>query len=254
MSFMLDGLHLIMLTSVIWLPLSVLSYLSMHYTRILGYRLTVLLGIIGVPLHEMGHLLTAVLMNHKIINFALFKPSIDGSLGYVSHSYKVTWYAPFANLLIGLARIFTGVIGFIGLTMWLRPDLLEAVRAISQHVFSLKELASVIASFMATLFTQGGIVKTGAWIVASFSILLFCVPSRADFQGCRAGVLTLLCIGIISFGFFPEYIEFVFSVLEPYLVLVASVLWSILVLMSVLFGVLLLVRYLIKAKVNAVQG
>lgn len=250
MSVVWDSLYLLQTTAALWVPLIALSYFSMKYLAILGYRTTVSLGIVGVPLHELGHLISAVMLNHKIINFALFKPSIDGTLGYVSHSYRVSWFAPFANLIIGLAPLFAGMAGFLGMTHWLRPDLIEVIYSLTQNVFSFRDLLGSVMSLVGAVLSGGGFLNTLVWLLTSFSILLFCVPSKADFMGCRAGIITLAGLGLLSLMFFRDIVMHSFLMLEPYLLLVSSMLWSILVLMSLLLGLFLIGRYVVRSKIG----
>ena len=100
-------------------PLILLSFL-MHYLskgiRIISYRLfgrnifLKYLGIIGIPIHELGHALFAIIFGHRITEIKLFEPdATDGTLGYVSHRYnKNNLYHLLGNFFIGIGPIILG--------------------------------------------------------------------------------------------------------------------------------------------------
>lgn len=48
-----------------------------------------LTGLIGIPIHELGHAYFCLIFGHKIKNIKLFSfSSFEYSLGYVNHSYN----------------------------------------------------------------------------------------------------------------------------------------------------------------------
>ncbi|MAA94925.1 MAG: hypothetical protein CML22_07060 [Rheinheimera sp.] len=249
-----DLLMLLQITSVVWVPICILSMLSMFYCRLLGYRTTISLGIVGVPVHELSHLLFCVLFNHKVIGLSLYKPCIDGTLGYVSHQYRVTWFSPFANLIIGLAPIAGGVGAFIGLTYWLRPDVISAFYALNGGVLSYKGVQEGLIGVLAQIVSQGGFYITLLWLMMSFSLLLFCAPSKADFYGCRAGVLTLVVMLVAMIWAVPEQAKQFLEVISPLLTFVGSLLISTVILTALLFATFLGVSKLIRIKLNALTS
>lgn len=232
-------------SAIVWLPMLALSMLSMWYLRILGYRTTLMLGVVGVPVHELGHWLMAKLCGHKILHVSLFKPSIDGSLGSVSHQYRVTWFSPFANVLIGLAPLFTGIAAFLLVSQWLRPDIVVLIKALPQEIWSFRDAIQVLRSLGAQLIATGGFWVTTLWLLLSLSLLLFCVPSKADFIGCRSGIIILTLAGASGFVLFPDGMARFLYQVEPYAVLIAAVLWSILFLITLLFLAFLIARRVI---------
>ena len=57
---------------------------SEYLQRSFGWTGYCILGSIGVPFHELSHLITAVIFRHKINEISLFRPSqgkTDGTLG-----------------------------------------------------------------------------------------------------------------------------------------------------------------------------
>ncbi|USS84812.1 hypothetical protein M3M35_05765 [Fructilactobacillus myrtifloralis] len=69
-------------------------------------------GGLGVIIHELGHLLFALVFLHHISSFKLLNLSgnRDGSLGSVASSYNPrNWYQAVGNFFIGLAPMFSGI-------------------------------------------------------------------------------------------------------------------------------------------------
>lgn len=251
---MWELLAILQATAIVWVPIWILSLLSMWYCRILGYRTTISLGIVGVPVHELSHLFFCILFNHKIIGLSLYKPCVDGSLGYVSHQYRVTWFAPFANLIIGLAPIAGGIGAFIGLTYWLRPDVISVFYALNGGVLSYKGVQEGLIGVLAQIVSQGGFFKTLLWLLTSFSLLLFCAPSKADFYGCRAGVLTLIVMLVAVIWAVPEQARLFLENIDPLLTFVGSLLISAVLVTALLFATFLGVSKLMRIKLNALAG
>jgi hypothetical protein len=177
---------LLTLIAFLAIPALVLSVASTLYCRFIGYRATLCIGFVGVAVHEVGHLVAAKLCFNKIIGFSLFKPSIDGSLGYVSRQYTVRWFSPLTNLLIAMAPLGSGMLAFLLVTYALRPDLLPIMRSLTPHIVG--QDAWIVMSFISSIVSSGGFFKTLLWVYLSFSILLFCSPSVSDFKGAVPGI------------------------------------------------------------------
>lgn len=193
---------LLTLLAFLAIPILILSIASQWYCRWIGYRATVSIGCVGVAVHEIGHLIAALLCFNKIIGFSLFRPSIDGSLGYVSRQYTIRWYSPLTNFLIAMAPLASGLMAFLLVTFALRPDLLPMMRILSPELIA--QDAGIVMDFMVAIVTSGGFVKTLLWFYLSFSILLFCSPSIADFQGAVAGAVWILVVLVGIEVFFPD--------------------------------------------------
>lgn len=81
-------------------------------------------GAIGTPIHECAHALFCIIFGHKITDIKLFQiNSIDGTLGYVNHSYNPkNIYHKIGNFFIGVAPIIViSIIQFL-LAWWLLPN------------------------------------------------------------------------------------------------------------------------------------
>ena len=177
-------LTLMLTTSVLWLPVVSLSFLSHQLVRLLGSKITLAMGCIGVPVHEISHALIALLMGHRIVGMSLYRPSCDGTLGYVNHQYRPTWFSPLALFLIAIAPLSGGFLALYGVTALLRPDILYLTKDIFVNIHSLTELIDIGRSIVVMLW-NGEVFATVLWLFASLSICLFCVPSKTDLRGCK---------------------------------------------------------------------
>jgi hypothetical protein len=242
---LLNLTDLLLLSSAIWLPLFLLSLLSQFLVRLLGKRVTVIIGIIGVPIHEASHMLACILCNHKIKGFALYKPCLDGTLGYVNHEYRRSWISPLCLLLIGMAPLIGGWLVFGALTAALRPDLAQFFSSYSGNIANIEQAMTFLSMFAGSIFSTGGILKTIIWMIIGFSILLFSVPSRADFNGCKNAVITLIALLAIWFWLFPAFSLQTIEKIIGFLTLLAGPLYVVLLILLPALGLLWIRRVLV---------
>ena len=90
--------------------------------RLLGEKAYIyLFAWIGVPVHEMGHVIFCVLFRHRIADVVFFdREARSGTYGYVNHSYNsASLYQRIGNFFIGIGPIFLG-----SLAIWLLHNLL----------------------------------------------------------------------------------------------------------------------------------
>lgn len=91
-----------------------------------GPKSIVYIGGLGVIVHELSHLIVALLFGHHINGFRLLitdVPDSGGALGYVNHSWnKKNYYQFLGNVLIGTAPVFGCTIVLILLTRFLVPQ------------------------------------------------------------------------------------------------------------------------------------
>ena len=193
------------------------SFITIVYVRNMLAEITnniayKVLGIVGVPIHELSHLTTALLFNHKIVDFQLFKPSRDGSLGYVLHSYNPSLFSPIANMLIGIAPLFGGTLAFIGVTKWLRPDVFDyfATYIELSNVLNgdLSGFLSKLTSMLdIILFSSTNVYLTVLWVFVSYSLVVYSVPSKADFSQSKIGLLLIIVIILLLSMLMPSFLE-----------------------------------------------
>lgn len=86
--------------------------------RSLGEKFIIFTGFIGTVVHEVSHLIIALIFNHKIVKVELFRPrkyKEDGILGFVKSTYNAnSIYQQVGNFFIGIAPMIFGT-----LTIWL---------------------------------------------------------------------------------------------------------------------------------------
>ena len=85
----------------------VISLVNRFFYRLVGNSCGVCYatGVIGTPIHELGHAAMCLVFLHKIVDIKLFQiGDQDGTLGYVSHTYnrKNIWCV-IGNYFIGVA-------------------------------------------------------------------------------------------------------------------------------------------------------
>lgn len=108
----------------------ILSLISQQITRWAmqqtSYAIIAIIGFFGIVIHELSHLIIAILFHHNITDFKLWQISNDGVLGYVNHTYnKNSFYQRFGNVFIGLAPIFGLGLAVYSLTFFMYPPLLS---------------------------------------------------------------------------------------------------------------------------------
>lgn len=86
--------------------------------RALGEKIIIFTGFIGTVVHEVSHMIIALIFNHKIVKVELFRPrkyKEDGILGFVKSTYNPnSIYQQVGNFFIGIAPMIFGT-----LTIWL---------------------------------------------------------------------------------------------------------------------------------------
>ena len=229
---------------MLWLPIVLLSYLSTTYYRLLGRRTTICLGVIGVPVHELSHFLMCVVMGHKPVRLTLFSVASDGTLGSVEYRYTPSVMASLKNILISLAPIPGGIAAFCLVTYLLRPDLLGAWYDVNHALYSQVEWQQQFSLFIKQV-TEGDGAITLLWASLSFSILMFCAPSRADFSGCTWGVLMIIGFAIACMWALPEQTVRFLENASPFFGFSGAAMLSALLLISSMIAMLMSAKFLI---------
>jgi len=212
--------HFFAITSIIWMPLGLLRLCSKKLYAYLDRKVIHTLGIIGIPLHEISHMIACMAMGHRITGFSLYSPALDGSMGYVNHRYRKTWLSPLALLVIGLAPLCGAYCGIAITTYVLRPDLIEVITNYSFSISNPHDIW-VTTHFLLKHFLMGDFLESILWILVCFSIALFGVPSKSDFRGCRSAVLLLAFVFIAIALLSPNLIYHVAYVASSWLVVAA---------------------------------
>lgn len=169
----------------------------------------ILFGWIGTAVHELGHLIFALIFGHHISNVKLF--SFDANnpeLGYVKHTFnKKNIYQNLGNFLIGIGPILLGgsalfIIGYflldINFKALINSDLKIINSSITESIRSIFfSLYNELMSIIKNIIQNDHIVW---WKYVLFFYLLFSIGSsislsKSDIKGSFSGLL--LFVGLI---------------------------------------------------------
>ncbi|HSI05498.1 MAG TPA: hypothetical protein VLC93_13520 [Myxococcota bacterium] len=166
-----------------------------------GWRGVLVTGWLGVPLHELAHLVAAKLFGHRIVGVAFFDPDPStGTLGYVRHAHsKRTAWQLVGNAVIGIAPLIAGALAIAALLAWMvGPD--ELGRLLTPPQRTLRDVADLRlvardAVAMAWRLLQA-IWKHRTWwlplqIYMGICVASHCTPSDVDMEGSWAGGLVV---------------------------------------------------------------
>ncbi|MCF0149305.1 MAG: hypothetical protein HUJ77_13025 [Clostridium sp.] len=164
-----------------------------NYQRKLGRKAIYLTGIVGVPIHELSHLVVALLFGHKIKEVKFFQVSDENrTLGYVNHSYNPrNIYHQIGNFFIGVAPILCGSLLIILLLKIFVPASLE----------NTSELLSSngIFEFLKSIFPMSNFKRPEFYLFLYlvFNICSHISLSPADIKGASIGVIFIFAILLI---------------------------------------------------------
>jgi len=190
-NFALQLLYFVGIISVLGL---LIWRLNKTLFKLLGYkhgkRVFLSTGIVGVPIHEFGHVFFCVFFAHKIKEVKWFTPnSTDGTLGVVRHTYnKKNIYHQIGNFFIGLGPLLFGSAVIIGLMYLLMPNA-------GQMSFTGGYFASVWNTFL-VIFHLSNFAKLTWWlfIILACSIAMHMDLSWEDVKGSLRGLLYITII------------------------------------------------------------
>ncbi len=185
-----------------------------------GYKILLVTGIVGTPVHELSHAIMCILFGHKIQAMRLYQPNDEeGTLGYVHHSYNErSLYQKIGNFFIGIAPILGGS-GVLFLLMHLLvPEVFEELQVLLEGFasgfvdFAVKDYFSLFGEVLKTLF-DGGNLSNGLWwvfILLALMISSHMVLSGADIKNGLRGFLVLavllLIVDAALYFFAPEFL------------------------------------------------
>lgn|GEM_PF-1995236 len=170
--------------------------LAVYIQRNFGWTGYCILGSVGVTFHEFSHLIIAVLFRHKINEVRLFRPfqgKIDGTLGYVNHSWNSrSTYQKIGNFFIGTAPMFFGA-GFLFVLLSVAyPHSFMSVTEIGEIPNAL------MFAFSNTLNHEN---LFAVWTPIIFLYGIFVCPymhmSWEDVKGATSGAITLAIVALL---------------------------------------------------------
>ncbi|MFB6341539.1 hypothetical protein ACE01N_02400 [Saccharicrinis sp. FJH2] len=159
---------------------------------------------IGVPIHETGHAIFALIFGHKITEIKLFKrDTSDGRLGYVNHSYnKKNIYQNIGNFFIGIGPVIFGtLILYILSRILFSYDLSEKFSSDLSIFDQVRLIFKGAFGLLAGVFSSGSFWKSFIFLYLVFAIGNNITLSKADLKGTFGGLwILLLVLFIINFA------------------------------------------------------
>lgn len=247
------GAQLLVVFGVVFVLAIVLWFVSQGIRGMVSARIGMLyyyLVALGVACHETGHALGCILTGTKIVEFVPFKPSSDGTLGYVSHELPDggSFLGNVAQFVISTGPIWFGsavililsyLVGGVGLLpdMWsyfpegTPPATLEYVSNVFFAAFQMLRNTACVWNWRSP------------WI-ALYLYAVFCIASeitlsgpdlKGMWKGCAAIVFVLF--GINLFPYVGGWLNTGIALAKPYLFLVQTVLAFVLLMDLVFWSV-----------------
>ncbi|MDV0431766.1 hypothetical protein RXV91_12905 [Lactiplantibacillus sp. DA1] len=171
-----------------------------HY----GINSQVYCGFLGIIIHELSHLVLALIFRHGIQSVRLLKrPHLhpenesadDLALGYVNHTWnRRSLYQVIGNLFIGVAPIFGCTAALLGLDWLLAPGLFQAIFKLAdtpeqlQWTASWQTLTSTSTSWWQLLLL---LILTVTIVIGGFDL------SPADYQNSTIGLYSTVGILLV---------------------------------------------------------
>lgn len=167
-----------------------------------GWKGFCVFGAIGVPFHEMSHLITALLFFHRIEDVKLFRPvagKADGCLGYVKHSYRKTIYRTAGNVIIGAAPMIAGAAFIYFVVSKMFPDTFIDVIEEVNNGTSVKDIAINAAVSLKNFFNPSNLASWKFYVCVIAIVFIGCHMnmSWADVKGAWAGATALIAASIV---------------------------------------------------------
>ncbi len=155
-------------------------------------------GWIGVPVHELSHLVMAVLFGHKITNVSLFRPKkgrVDGILGYVRHSYRNKLIQKMGNFFIGAAPMVVGAVLLRTMIVWLSPTGEIPVMEIKDTQAMARYVMEIVRQ-VGGMFQTEQLEKVWFWLllIVMIGIAVNMNMSTADVKNSLHGIISLFVI------------------------------------------------------------
>ena len=167
--------------------------------RLLGRRWMLLTGVVGVPVHELSHAVTALAMGMRVDRMRLFSPDpMSPQLGFVTVAYNPT--NPVHNMglfLVGLAPL---LVGAVLLELGLRHLGLSSMPALAMDSLAsgwpsdVNDIAVVMAAFVQQSW---GIPASLLSVLIAWSLIciaMHAAPSMADLMMAGRGAFWLALI------------------------------------------------------------
>lgn len=187
-----------------------------------GWWAVVFTGLIGTPIHEIGHWVGCKLFGFHVTEVQLFRPiagQYDGILGYVTYTYTGdSLWSKLGCFVTGIAPLIFGGVVILLVLRFLTP---EVYRCISERMDQAKQTSGTanlpgqcwgaFSGFWMglTRLRKGGILRGILCLYILTSISMHMSLSRADLTGASTGFLVVLGLyliyGVISWVCKTDY-------------------------------------------------
>lgn len=175
---------------------------------LLGWGGIVATGLVGTPVHELGHFLMCKLFGFRVTQVALFRPiagRTDGVLGFVRYTYDPS--SPWQRLgcfFVGVAPMGLGVLAILLVLRLLTPEVWRTLRARLDQTAGkgpMGWIGGACSGLAAGLFQLRGwgILRGVICLCLVLSISLHMTLSPADLRGAAPGVLAVAAL-CFAFG------------------------------------------------------
>ena len=204
----------------------------------------------GVACHETGHALGCLLTGTRIAEFVPFRPSSDGTLGYVSHELPDggSFLGNVAQFVISTGPVWFGSAVILGLSYLVGgAGFLPDVRTCFPEGTPPATYEYVSNVFLAAWQMLRNAVCVWNWRspwIALYLYAVFCIASeitlsgpdlKGMWKGCAAIVVVLFCVNLLPYV--GDWLNAGIIWAKPYLFLVQTVLAFVLLLDGVFFAV-----------------
>jgi hypothetical protein len=173
-----------------------------------GVRAALVTGWIGVPVHEVSHVVGCLVFMHEIEEVRLFTPNEeDGSLGLVRHRAPAgNPWAEVGRFFIGIAPLIGGSLAlFVVARLLLPADALTSLTAIDFGAAPAVGTSAWVgftrgAAAAAALLSFENLDEPRFWL---FLYLVACIgshlaPSRADLRGALRGAVAIVVLLFVA--------------------------------------------------------
>ena len=173
-----------------------------HMLRSVGWKGFCLLGFVGVPFHELSHLIMALVFGYRITGVALYRPiagKSDGNLGYVEYTQGRGLYRKIGSFFVGTAPMMFGAILLFALMRLAFPSAFISVGEMPENWDGIGEVLKGVFGNLSAMFSATGSSIPFALLTLLAGVLLcpHLGMSKADFKGAVSGTVFLLLSGLI---------------------------------------------------------
>ncbi len=187
-----------------------------------GYGAILATAFVGTPIHELSHLLVALLFGFRIIRVELFRPFsalVDGKLGFVEYAADATLKSQIGRFLAGIAPLALGCVFILLFFRILIPEVYKEADTRCDSAWlnnkkhrGIKSIGAFIKGFFIGLrkLKFWGVIRLIICFYITASIAMHMTLSAADIESGLTGFFVLFLIfyiyGLISAALKADYV------------------------------------------------